>query len=266
MTISKPGIVLVDDHVLLRNGLAGLIRSFGQYDILFEAGSGKDLIRQLKNFRRPEIILLDINMPEMDGYETACWLKRNYPESKVLALSMYDTDSAIVRMLKNGAKGYILKDIDPAELKLALESVIDKGYYYSDLVTGKLIHTISHIDEPEHRVHHLLTLNQRELEFMKLVCTEWTYKEIADRMYLSPRTIDGYRDALFEKLNVRTRVGLAMYAVRNGIVSLDTIGTLARETTAAGDMTLARTTGSAPEGLSSKISTLRSALRTRRKR
>jgi DNA-binding NarL/FixJ family response regulator len=167
-------------------------------------------------------------MPEMDGYETACWLKRFCPEIRVLALSMYDTDSAIVRMLKNGAKGYILKDIEPAELKLALESVVEKGFYYSDLVTGKLIHTIGHLDEPEHRVHHLLALNERELEFMKLVCTEWTYKEIADRMYLSPRTIDGYRDALFEKLNVKTRVGLAMYAVRNGIVNLDTIATLAR--------------------------------------
>jgi DNA-binding NarL/FixJ family response regulator len=228
MTISKPGVVLVDDHVLLRNGLARLINSFGQYEILFEAGGGKDLIRQLKNSRRPDIVLLDINMPEMDGYETACWLKRYYPEIRVLALSMYDTDSAIVRMLKNGAKGYILKDIEPAELKLALESVIEKGFYYSDLVTGKLIHTIGHLDEPEHRVHHLLALNERELEFMKLVCTEWTYKEIADRMYLSPRTIDGYRDALFEKLNVKTRVGLAMYAVRNGIVNLDTIATLAR--------------------------------------
>src|SRR6201991_4509808 len=229
MTISKPGVVLVDDHVLLRNGLAGLIRSFCQFDVLFEAGGGKDLIRQLKNYRRPDIVLLDINMPEMDGYETACWLKRNYPEIRVLALSMYDTDSSIVRMLKNGAKGYILKDIEPQELRLALESVMEKGFYYSDLVTSKLVHPIGLIDEPEHNVHPLLSLNERELEFMKLVCTEWTYKEIADRMYLSPRTIDGYRDALFEKLNVRTRVGLAMYAVRNGIVNLDAIGTLSRE-------------------------------------
>lgn len=229
MKISRPGVVLVDDHVLLRNGLAKLINSFGQYDILFEAGSGKDLIRQLKNFRRPDIILLDINMPEMDGYETAGWLKNNYPEIKVLALSMYDSDSAIVRMLKNGAKGYILKDVETAELKLALESLMEKGAYYSDLVTGKLIHTISDIDKGEHQLHHLLALNERELEFMKLVCTEWTYKEIADHMYLSPRTIDGYRDALFEKLNVKTRVGLAMYAVRNGIVNIDTIATLSRE-------------------------------------
>jgi two-component system, NarL family, invasion response regulator UvrY len=221
MTTLKPGVVLVDDHVLLRNGLASLIRGFGEYDVLFEACGGKDLIRQLQNSRLPDIILLDINMPEMDGYDTACWLRRNFPEIKVLALSMYDTDSAIVRMLKNGAKGYVLKDIDAGVLKVALDSVLEKGYYYTDMVTGKLIHTISTLDDPEMRMRRLLALNERELEFIKLVCTEWTYKEIADRMYLSPRTIDGYRDALFEKLNVRTRVGLAMYAVRSGIVPLD---------------------------------------------
>ncbi|HWB91988.1 MAG TPA: response regulator transcription factor [Puia sp.] len=221
MTTPKPGVVLVDDHVLLRSGLASLIRGFGEYDILFEACSGKDLIRQLKHSRRPDIVLLDINMPDMDGYETCCWLRRNFPDINVLALSMYDTDASVVRMLKNGAKGYILKDIEAGELRLALESMVEKGYYYTDNVTGKLIHTISTLGEPELRVRRVLTLNERELEFMKLVCTEWTYKEIADRMYLSPRTIDGYRDALFEKLNVRTRVGLAMYAVKNGIVSLE---------------------------------------------
>lgn len=220
MTTFNPGVVLVDDHVLLRNGLASLIRGFGQYDVLFEASDGKDLIRQLRTSRLPDIILLDIGMPEMDGYETACYLRRCYPDIRVLALSMSDTDSAIVRMLKNGAKGYILKDIDSAGLRRALDSVAEKGYYYSEMVTEKLIDNISHLEEPE-RLRQLLLLNQRELEFMKLVCTEWTYKEIADRMHLSPRTIDGYRDALFEKLNVRTRVGLAMYAVRHGIVSLD---------------------------------------------
>jgi DNA-binding NarL/FixJ family response regulator len=221
MTTFNPGVVLVDDHVLLRNGLASLIRSFGRFDVLFEASDGKDLIRQLKISRRPDIILLDIGMPEMDGYETACYLRRHYPEIRVLALTMTDTDSSIVRMLKNGAKGYILKDIDATGLERALDAVVSKGSFYSETVTERLIDTIGQTDEPDRRFRDILTLNERELEFMKLVCTEWTYKEIADRMYLSPRTIDGYRDALFEKLNVRTRVGLAMYAVKNGIVHLD---------------------------------------------
>ncbi len=220
MTYLKPSVVLVDDHVLLRNGLANLIRSFGEYAVLFEAGNGHDFIRQLKPRALPDIVLLDINMPDMDGYETAHWIKRHHPGIKILALSMYDTDNSIIRMLKNGVKGYILKDSDPAELKMALESVINKGFYYSEMVTGKLIHTINALDIPDHQTRHVLTLNDRELEFLKLACTECTYKEIAEQMYLSPRTIDGYRDTLFEKLNVKTRVGLVLYAIRNGIVAV----------------------------------------------
>ena len=220
MSTFKPAVVLVDDHVLLRNGLANLIRSFGEYAVLFEACNGMDLIRQLKPRCLPDIVLLDVNMPDMDGYETAHWLRRNYPEIKILALSMYDTDNSIIRMLKYGVKGYVLKDIEPVELKMALESVMNKGFYYSEMVTGKLLHTINTLDEPEQRTSHLLRLNDRELEFLKLACTECTYKEIAEQMYLSPRTIDGYRDALFEKLTVKTRVGLVLYAIRNGIVSV----------------------------------------------
>jgi two-component system invasion response regulator UvrY len=220
----KPSVALVDDHVLLRNGLANLIKSYGEYAVLFEARNGMDLIRQLRPCYIPDIILLDINMPEMDGYDTALWLKQHFPEIKILALSMYDSDNSIIRMLKNGAKGYILKDSSPGELKKALDSVVLKGFYYSEMVTGKLIHTLSCLEgtanshHAELAVEHVLGLNDREVEFLKLACTELTYKEIADQMYLSPRTIDGYRDSLFEKLNVRTRVGLVLYAMKNGIV------------------------------------------------
>jgi two-component system, NarL family, invasion response regulator UvrY len=220
MNNCKPAIALVDDHVLLRRGLANLIRNFGEYAVSIEALNGKDLIRQLRPHCLPDLVLLDINMPEMDGYDTALWLKCNYPEIKTLALSMFDTDNSIIRMLKNGVKGYILKDVEPAELKLALDSIIHKGFYYSEMVTGKLIRTISTLDQPEQTVRHLFKLNDRELEFLKLVCTEFTYKEIAVQMYLSPRTIDGYRDSLFEKLNVKTRIGLVLYAIRNGIVAM----------------------------------------------
>lgn len=220
MPINKASVAVVDDHILLRNGLANLIRSFDQYEVLFEADNGKDFIEKLKTNEIPSIILMDINMPEMDGYETALWLKKNHPAVKVLALSMYDQENAIIRMLKNGAKGYILKDIDPAEFKIALDSLARKGFYYSELVTGKLIHAVNNLDEPDQSLKNLIALNDREIDFLKYTCTEMTYKEIADKMFLSPRTIDGYRDALFEKLNCKTRVGLVMYAIKNGIVQV----------------------------------------------
>ncbi len=212
-------IVLTDDHSLLRNGLASLVQSLG-HTVLFEADNGKDFIAKLNAKSLPDIVLLDINMPEMDGYETAQWIKINHPEIKVLALSMYDNETSIIRMLKCGAKGYILKDSEPAELKAAIHALMNKGFYYSDLVSGKLMHAINKMDDDGDGLKSLVPLNERETDFLKYACTEMTYKEIADKMFVSPRTIDGYRDALFEKLHVKTRVGLVMYAIKNGIVNV----------------------------------------------
>jgi two-component system, NarL family, invasion response regulator UvrY len=216
---NKIQVSLVDDHVLLRNGLASLISSFEEYEVLFEADNGIQLQQKFNHAGLPDLVLMDINMPEMDGFATAQWLKQTFPLIKVIALSMYDNESSIIKMLKAGAKGYILKDSEPAELKRALDAVMTKGYYYSELVTGKLIHTINKMDEAE-EIKSSAQLTGREVEFIKLACTEMTYKEIADKMFLSPRTIDGYRDDLFEKLNIKTRVGLVMYAIKNGIVTV----------------------------------------------
>ena len=219
-TSMKTKIALADDHVLLRNGLANLLKEL-DYQVVFEANNGSDFLQQLEKHELPEIVLMDINMPQMDGYDTTLWLKRNYPDIKVLALSMYDDENAVIRMIRNGAKGYILKDSDPSELKAALQALKQKGFYHSELVTGKLIHTINHLDETDHSsAKQVLGLNAKEIEFLKYACTELTYKEIAEKMFLSPRTIDGYRDALFEKLDIKSRVGLVLYAIKNGIVSL----------------------------------------------
>ncbi len=214
-----PSIVLVDDHSLLRNGLASLVESLGN-TVLFEADDGKEFIEKLDGQNLPQIVLMDINMPEMDGFETTQWLKQNHPQIHVLALSMYDNETSIIRMLKCGAKGYILKDSEPAELKAAIDDIISKGFYYSDLVSGKLMHAINKMDDETDNLKNLVPLNDRETTFLKYTCTELTYKEIADKMFVSPRTIDGYRDALFEKLKLKTRVGLVMYAIKNGIVNI----------------------------------------------
>jgi len=214
-------ILVVDDEadleMLIKQKFRQKIREH-QYEFLF-AMNGIKALEQLQQHQDVDMILSDINMPEMDGFATAQWIKQSYPLVKVLALSMYDNENAVIRMFKAGAKGYILKDSEPAELRSALDSIMTKGYYYSELVTGKLIHSINKLDENAD-VRNLVQLNDRELEFLKYACTEMTYKEIADKMFLSPRTIDGYRDALFEKLNLKTRVGLVMYAIKNGIVQV----------------------------------------------
>lgn len=216
---TNPTIALADDHVLLRKGLADLVSNQG-YTVLFQADNGEEFIEKLKVNPDPDVVLLDINMPKKDGYETALWLKRNKPGIKILALSMYDDENAIIRMLKNGAKGYILKDTEPAELRAAIEAILTKGFYYSEMVTGRLIHTINTMDDDDSSIKNVTGLNDRETEFLKLAATEMTYKEIAEKMNLSPRTIDGYRDALFEKLNLKSRVGIVLFAIKNGIVKI----------------------------------------------
>lgn len=217
--MSMATIALADDHVMLRNGLASLIRNFG-HEVMFEANNGEDIITKIKEGHRPELILMDINMPVKDGYETASWIKENHPEIKVLALSMLDDENAIIRMIKNGARGYILKESEPSVLRSAINDVLQKGFYYSEMVTGRLVHSISGTDVDGNSSQQVSQLTDREIEFLKLACTEMTYKEIASQMNLSPRTIDGYRDALFLKLDVKTRTGLVIYAIKNGIVKV----------------------------------------------
>ena len=211
-------VALADDHVLLRNGLANLLQDL-DFEVVFQADNGKQFIEKLKTHTPPQVVLMDINMPVMDGYDTTLWLKKNHPGVKVLALSMYNDENAIIRMLKSGAKGYLLKDSSPMELKAAIQSLATKGFYYSELVTGTLIHTINHMDNPESAViKDVLGLNERELEMLKLICTELTFKEIAEKMQISPRTVDGYRDVLLEKLQCKSRIGLVIFAIKNGII------------------------------------------------
>ena len=212
-------IALADDHVLLRTGLASMIRNFG-HEVMFEANNGEEVMRLVQNGKEPDLILMDINMPVKDGYETSSWLKENHPEIKVLALSMLDDENAIIRMIKNGARGYLLKESEPGELRDAINAVLQKGFYYSEMVTGRLVHSISGHDTESYNSQQVIQLTEREIDFLKLACTEMTYKEIAAEMHLSPRTIDGYRDALFFKLDIKTRTGLVIYAIKNGIYKI----------------------------------------------
>lgn len=214
-------IALVDDHVLLRSGLAALINSFNDYQVLFEADNGEDFIRQVQQHPPPAIVLLDITMPRMNGYETAAWIKTNLPDAKVLVLSMMENDTAIIRMIKMGAKGYILKDSKPPTFKEALNSVRDHGFYINELISSRMLHYVSGDGEetPLSRAT-TVSLSDKELAFLKLAATEMTYKEIAGQLFISPRTVDSYRDALFEKLGVSSRVGLVLYAIKQGIVSV----------------------------------------------
>lgn len=218
MTNKTTTLAFVDDHVLLRNALAALANSFDGYEVLFEADNGKEFIAQLIHFPPPDIILLDITMPEMDGFETANWIRLNLPNARILVISVLDNDTAIISMLKQGAKGYILKDSKPAILKQALDSIRDTGFYMNDLVSHKMLNYVNTKEDGKKTEMALISqLTPKEIIFLKLACSEKTYKEIAEEMNISPRTVDGYRDELFKKLNVLSRVGLVIFAIKNGL-------------------------------------------------
>ncbi len=209
-------VALADDHRLFRQGLAEIISTIDNYRVVIEADHGKDLLEQLQIKDLPDLILLDINMPVMDGVDTCEALRQEYPDIKVLALSMYDQNATIIRMVKAGVHGYVLKDVETHELKFALDSVMDKGFYYSDIASLALANSL----QPSQETERIANLNYKEIEFLKLICTEKTYKTIAEEMGVSPRTVDGYRDALFKKLKVKSRSGLMAYAIRNKVVIL----------------------------------------------
>ena len=214
-------LALVDDHTLFRKGLISLIEMVSSdYTILFEADNGLELQQKLDHNNQPDIILMDISMPGMDGFASVQWLGENFPLVKILVVSMIEKEETIVRMLKLGVKGYLCKDVEPKELGEALHAIMNKGFYYTDFITGKLVHSLQHVQDDNAKTTALNQMNEREKDFLQLACSEYTYNEIAAKMFLSPKTIDGYRNALFEKLHVKSRVGLALYAVKNGLVEL----------------------------------------------
>jgi DNA-binding NarL/FixJ family response regulator len=211
-------IVLCDDHALLRDALATVINNFDEFRVIHTVNNGHELMKALTDGYVPDIILLDLNMPVIDGFTTAKFLYETHPEIKVLILTMYDSEIALIRLLQVGVKGFLKKDIHPNELRSALNSVSQNGFYYSHDTTGKLA-SLFQKDAQNNAMIEKAMLSEKELEFLRMASTDMTYKEIADKLKITPRAIDGYRDALFEKLDVKSRVGLAIYAVRNGIVN-----------------------------------------------
>ena len=207
----KHKVAVVDDHTLLSEAIAGLVRQFPDFEVVALCKNGKELLNYLKNSKKhPNIVLMDVNMPVMSGIETTTALSKNYPDIKVIALSVEEDEQVILKMIRAGARGYLLKDTQKSVLKQALIDVAKVGFYHTNTVK-KLLKSAENDPKKE------IVLKEREIEFLKHACTEMTYKEIADVMCLSPKTVEGYREALFQKLNVKNRTGLVLYAIKNNI-------------------------------------------------
>jgi two-component system, NarL family, invasion response regulator UvrY len=228
--MSIPGqkikIALIDDHNLFRKGLIKLINMgdvHQRYTVIFEAENGKDMQEKISKKNLPDIILMDIDMPDMDGFEAVDWLKNFHPDIQILVISMFENKSSIVRMLRLGVNGYLSKDIEVEDMHKALESIITRGFYYSEGVSELMAQALKEGEE-EGELHEgnklIAELSEKEREFLKWACTDLTYQLIADKMQLSVKTIDGYRETLFQKFNVKNRIGLAIFAIKNGLVKI----------------------------------------------
>ena len=206
-------IAIVDDHKLVSKALENMISFNPQFEVVMNCSNGQDFLDQLKICSvQPDVILMDINMPIKNGIETTTEISADYPHLKVIALTMEDNETTVIKMLKAGAKGYLLKDMSPEILFDAINIVYMKGVFYTDIITPSLLK----IKTEEKFIEELESIfKDREIEFIKLSCSEYTYKEIAEQMCVSPRTIDGYRDSVFTKLKIKTRVGIVIFAIKN---------------------------------------------------
>lgn len=211
--MKKYTVVVVDDHTLLSQAIQSMVDTFNDFKVLYTCKNGQDLVDTItmstKNI--PDVILMDVNMPILNGIEATTFISKNYPSVNVIALSVEDDDSTILKMLKAGAVGYLLKDTEKAILERALIEIVENGFYHTKNVTNLLMKSINGFAAEE------IILKDQEITFLKLACSEMTYREIAEKMCLSHKTIDGYRDALFTKCNVKNRVGLVIYAIKNKI-------------------------------------------------
>lgn len=203
-------IIIVDDHKLFAQSLQILVNSFDGFEVIQVFKNGEELIKYIEEGNPlPDILLLDMRMPVMDGMETMAWLKKNQPGQKVLTLTVDQEEDSIIKMLRLGCRGYLLKDIEPEEFEHALNSIDQHGYYSNRTISNALSH--------EERKQKYEELTEREVEFLNHACSELTYKEVAEEMHLSPKTVENYRESLFGKLHVRSRVGLVLFAIREGI-------------------------------------------------
>jgi DNA-binding NarL/FixJ family response regulator len=208
-------VAIADDHTLIRDAISNMIETFSDFKIYISSSNGSDLIEKIKSGKRlPDICVLDISMPVMNGYEAAIEIKKNWPDINILALTMFDDEYCIIKMINAGVSGYVLKSGDSKELETALRTVHSQGIYYPQVYQNQLLHGImkKRFDPP--------ALTPKELELLAYCVTDLTYKQIASEMKTSMRSIDGHRDSLFQKLNVKNRVGLAVFAIKTGLVHL----------------------------------------------
>jgi two-component system invasion response regulator UvrY len=208
-------VAIADDHEIVLNGVKEIVSRFEGFKVEITAANGKELYQKMAAAEHlPDIVLMDVSMPIWDGYETLDAIRKRWPDMKVLVLTMHTHELAIIRMFRSGAKGYMLKNSPPSELHKAMRSIVDSGFYFSEIASSNLYHRLLHSDI-------MPSLTEKEIQLLKYCHTDLTYKEIADKMNISERSVAGYRTNLFEKLQVNSRAGLVVCAIKMGLISIE---------------------------------------------
>jgi len=209
-------LALVDDHKLFRSGIRALLSPLDNFEIVSESGNGVELIESLSE-NPAEVILMDLEMPEMDGMQTTIHLKENFPNLKVIVLSMHNDEKFIIHLMEIGARGYLLKDSEPEDIVNAILSVYETGYFFSEMVSRVMLHGLVKKEKVKPSFKTNIELSEREIDVVKLICKELTTAEIGEKLFISPRTVEGHRNNVMLKTGARNTAGIVVYAMKNGL-------------------------------------------------
>ena len=214
-------VAIADDHVLFRKGLITILEMEGEMEVILDADNGKELVEKVAQ-NQPEVILMDLKMPEMDGMEATKIIKEKYPEIKILILSMYDEEQFIIYCLELGANGYLLKNADPNEVTTAIKTVMAKDFYFNDHISTVMLKGLNQKSRPKGKPEwaNNIQLTKREKEVLELICREFTTPEIGEKLFISHRTVEGHRKNLLEKTGAKNTAGLVVFALKNELVEM----------------------------------------------
>lgn len=218
-------IILADDEVLFRQGVAFILQREKNFEILFEASDGAELVEYLNRNEQqlPDIILMDLKMPMLNGVEATKLIHRQYPQIRIIALTSYDSKPFIANMVQVGAASYLVKNATPTEMLFTINEVMNKGFYYNDFVMQVVNENMIQDQKKSKTNLDDDYLTNREIEILRLICSQMSTNEIADKLFISPRTVEGHRNNLLLKTDSKNVAGLVVYAIQNKIISLDSL-------------------------------------------
>ncbi|MGZ3919735.1 MAG: response regulator [Bacteroidia bacterium] len=213
----KLKIAVADDQKLFRQGLISLLEEFDELKVNIEVDNGQELLTEMKR-EEPDVILLDLEMPVMDGIVTTDFIRKKYPEVKIIILTSHDDDSFITHLLEKGANGFLLKDADIDIVVDAIYDVVETGFHFNDRVSKAMVKGLVKNNRVKPTFTNDVQFTSKEIEIIQLICKERTAKEISELLNLSVRTIEGHREIILKKTGARNTAGIVMFAVKNNLV------------------------------------------------